>query len=379
MKSITIAIDSFKGSLSSARVAEAAEQGIRAVLPDCHVQKISIADGGEGTVEALVETLQGQIIEITACDPLMRPINVRYGLVDGGSTAVVEMSAASGLPLLAIDERNPWLTTTYGTGEMIADAIKRGARRLLIGIGGSATNDAGMGMLEALGYKFYDANGTPLAGCGGNLCSVARIDDKEALPALKECQITVACDVKNPLYGPTGAAYIFAPQKGADAEMVERLDQGLKNFASVVNAHFGSNAEQREGAGAAGGLGYCFSALLGARLQSGIDMVLEAIDFAKRIESSDLVITGEGRIDSQTVMGKAPSGVLNAATEQGIPVVAIGGAVESSEALKQSKFTAILPIVAGPVSLDEAMREEIAAANVSRTVEQIIKLLTLNR
>ena len=379
MKSITIAIDSFKGSLSSARVAEAAEQGIRAVLPDCSVQKISIADGGEGTVEALVETLQGQIIEITACDPLMRPISVRYGLVDGDSTAVIEMSEASGLPLLAAEERNPWLTTTYGTGEMIADAIRRGARRLLIGIGGSATNDAGMGMLEALGYKFYDADGVLLSGSGGNLSRVARIDDSEALPALKECHITVACDVKNPLYGPTGAAYVFAPQKGADAEMVEKLDAGLKNFASVVSTHFGSDAEQREGAGAAGGLGYCFSALLGARLQSGIDMVLEAIDFAKRIESSDLVITGEGRIDSQTVMGKAPSGVLNAASAQGIPVVAIGGAVESSEALRQSKFTAILPIVAGPVTLEEAMREEVAATNVSRTVEQIVRLLTLNR
>ena len=379
MKSITIAIDSFKGSLSSARVAEAAEKGIRAVLPNCSVQKISIADGGEGTVEALVETLQGEIIEITACDPLMRPITVRYGLVDGGSTAVIEMSAASGLPLLTAEERNPWLTTTYGTGEMIADALRRGARRLLIGIGGSATNDAGMGMLEALGYKFYDTDGTLLTGCGGNLSRVARVDDSEAMPALKECQITVACDVKNPLYGPTGAAYVFAPQKGADAEMVERLDAGLKNFASVVSTHFGGNAELREGAGAAGGLGYCFSALLGARLQSGIDMVLEAIDFAKRIEQSDLIITGEGRIDSQTVMGKAPSGVLNAASVQGIPVVAIGGAVESSEALRQSKFAAILPIVAGPVSLDEAMREEVAAANVSRTIEQIVKLLTLNR
>ena len=234
-------------------------------------------------------------------------------------------------------------------------------------------------MLEALGYKFYDANGGLLKGCGGNLSRVASIDMTEALPTLKECQITVACDVTNPLYGPTGAAYVFAPQKGADQEMVERLDAGLRNFASVASTHSGSDAEQREGAGAAGGLGYCFCALLGARLQSGIDMVLEAIDFAQRIRSSELVITGEGRIDSQTIMGKAPSGVLNAATTQGIPVVAIGGAVESSEALRQSKFAAILPIASGPVSLDEAMREEVASANVSRTVEQIIRLLTLNR
>jgi glycerate kinase len=298
-------------------------------------------------------------------------------LVDGGTTAVIEMSAASGLPLLTPEERNPWLTTTYGTGEMIADAIQRGARRLLIGIGGSATNDAGMGMLEALGYRFYDADGAQLAGCGGNLSRVASIGKEEALPALKECQITVACDVKNPLYGPTGAAYVFAPQKGADAEMVELLDLGLRNFASVASAYSESEAELREGAGAAGGLGYCFCALLGARLQSGIDMVLEAIDFAKRIESSDLIITGEGRIDSQTVMGKAPSGVLSAARRQGIPCIAIGGGVRWCEELRGSDFAAILPIVSAPMALEEAMRCDVAAQNVERTAQQVGRMLKI--
>lgn len=373
MKQITIAVDSFKGSLSSFEVASAAERGIHTILPDCRVQKISIADGGEGTVEALVATLDGEWREVRVHDPLMRPIMTRYGLVDSGKTAVIEMSAASGLPLLAPEERNPLLTTTYGTGEMIADALRHGARRLLIGIGGSATNDAGMGMLEALGYHFYDTNGHILAGCGARLESVARIDASGVIPELKECSITVACDVQNPLYGPTGAAHIYAPQKGADPAMVERLDNGLENFARVVHPEMASTP----GAGAAGGLGYCFHAILGARLQSGIDMVLEAIDFERRIEGCDLIITGEGRIDYQTVMGKAPSGVLRMAQKHNIPVVAIGGAVAPCKELSKSGFVAALPVVAGPISLDEAMQKDVAEANIERTIEQIIRLLTL--
>ena len=344
-------------------------------MPHCRVQKIAIADGGEGTVEALVTTLDGEWREVRAHDPLMRPIMVRYGVVDGGLTAVIEMSAASGLPLLSPEERNPLLTTTYGTGEMIADAVRRGARRLLIGIGGSATNDAGMGMLEALGYRFYNADGHVLAGCGARLERVARIDASGALPELAECQITVACDVENPLYGPTGAAHIYAPQKGADPAMVERLDLGLKNFARVAGEEQASMA----GAGAAGGLGYCFHSILGARLQSGIEMVLEAIDFEHRIEGCDLIITGEGRIDYQTVMGKAPSGVLRVAERHNIPVVAIGGAVAPCKELSESGFVAALPVISGPMSLYEAMRKEVAEANIERTVEQIVRLLTLKQ
>ena len=234
MKRITVAVDSFKGSLSSREVADAVEQGIVSVLPDCKVQKVSIADGGEGTVEAMVDTLSGEWVEIEACDPLMRPIKVRYGVVDGGATAVMEMSAASGLPLLAESERNPLKTTTYGTGEMIADAIRLGCRKILIGIGGSATNDAGVGMLSALGFRFYDAAGELLSGGGEVLQRIARIDNSQAMPQLSECEFVVACDVKNPLYGEAGAAYVFAPLKGADKAMVEQLDEGLRNFAQVV-------------------------------------------------------------------------------------------------------------------------------------------------
>ena len=374
MRQITIAVDSFKGSLSSYDVACAAEQGILGVLPHCKVKKISIADGGEGTAQALISTLRGEWREVRAHDPLMRPITARYGVVDEGRTAIIEMASASGLTLLRAEERNPLLTTTYGTGEMIADAVRRGARHLLIGIGGSATNDAGMGMLEALGYRFYDCKGHVVAGCGARLERVVQIDASGAMPELKECRLEVACDVKNPLYGPQGAAHIFAPQKGASPEVVERLDQGLKNFASVVNP----TAAEAEGAGAAGGLGYALQAVLGARLRAGIDMVLDAMHFDQIISGSDLVITGEGRIDYQTVMGKAPSGVLQRAAKQGIPVVAIGGSVEECEALQQSGFAAILPVVSGPMTLEHAMQEDVAARGVSRTVEQIVRLLNLN-
>lgn len=374
MRQITIAVDSFKGSLSSYDVACAAEQGILSVLPHCKVKKISIADGGEGTAQALISTLQGEWREVRVHDPLMRPIMARYGVVDEGRTAIIEMASASGLTLLSTEERNPLLTTTYGTGEMIANAVRRGARHLLIGIGGSATNDAGMGMLEALGYRFYDCKGHLVAGCGARLERVAQIDASGAMPELKECLLEVACDVKNPLYGPQGAAHIYAPQKGASPEVVERLDEGLKNFASVVNP----TAAHTEGAGAAGGLGYALQAVLGARLRAGIEMVLDAIHFDQIISGSDLVITGEGRIDYQTVMGKAPSGVLQRATKQGIPVVAIGGSVEESEAVQRSGFAAILPVVSGPMTLEHAMQEDVAARGVSRTVEQIVRLLNLN-
>jgi glycerate kinase len=375
MRQITIAVDSFKGSLSSYDVACAAEQGILSVLPHCKVKKISIADGGEGTAQALISTLQGEWREVRVHDPLMRPIMARYGVVDEGRTAIIEMASASGLTLLSNEERNPLLTTTYGTGEMIADAVRRGARHLLIGIGGSATNDAGMGMLEALGYRFYDCKGHLVAGCGARLERVAQIDTSGAMPELKECLLEVACDVKNPLYGPQGAAHIYAPQKGASPEVVERLDEGLKNFASVVNP----TAAHTEGAGAAGGLGYALQAVLGARLRAGIEMVLDAIHFDQIISGSDLVITGEGRVDRQTVMGKAPSGVLEVASSQGIPVVAIGGGVSWCKELAESGFAAILPIVSGPIALEEAMRPEVAKENLARTAAQIVKLFTTKR
>lgn len=376
MKKVTIAVDSFKGSLSSREVAEALEAGVRSVCPHCEVCKVSIADGGEGTVEAIVDSLGGEIVEIAVPGPLGAPTVARYGMVANKGLAIVEMASASGLPLLSPEERNPMLTSTLGTGEIIADAIRRGCRRFLVGIGGSATNDAGIGMLHALGYRFVDKDGEVVEPCGGNLSKIRAIDRSGVMEELAECEFTVACDVTNPLYGPNGAAYVYAPQKGATPQMVELLDEGLRNFAHIVRQHNGLDVAPIEGAGAAGGLGAGFVALLGARLQRGIGMVMEALQFDRLIEGSDLVITGEGRVDRQTVMGKAPSGVLEVASAQGIPVVAVGGGVAWCKELAESGFAAILPIVSGPISLEEAMRPEVARENLTRTATQIVKLFT---
>lgn len=373
MKKITIAVDSFKGSLSSAEVAEAVAQGIEAVLPHCEVCKVSIADGGEGTAEALVESLGGEWVQMVAGDPLGRPIGVRYGVIEKGRCAVVEMATASGLPLLTPEERNPLLTSTIGTGEMIANAIGRGCRKFLVAIGGSATNDCGMGMLHALGYRFVDAQGEVLQPCGEALVQIDHIDDTLVNPQLRECEFVVACDVTNPLYGPNGAAHIFAPQKGATPQMVEQLDLGLRNFARTVRAYNGCEVDFVEGAGAAGGLGAGFVGVLGAKLQRGIDMVMEALHFEERLLGSDLVITGEGCIDYQTVMGKAPSGVLHAASRQGIPVVAIGGGVRWCEALEKSGFAVIVAATPEGVELQEAMRPEVAKRNVRLATERIVE------
>ena len=377
MKKITIAVDSFKGSLSSREVADAFEEGFKSQFPKCEVVKVSIADGGEGTVDALVETLNGELVKALVADPLGRTISAQYGIIDDGRTAVMEMSAASGLPLIAPTERNPLRTSTYGTGEMIVDAIKRGCRKFLVGIGGSATNDGGTGMLRALGFRFFDAEGNELIGGGEILERIDKIDASTARTELADCEFIVACDVTNPLYGPEGAAYVFAPQKGADTAMVERLDQGLRNYARAIERFNGVQVDAIAGAGAAGGLGGGFKALLGARLEPGIDMVLNAMQFSKIIAGSDLVITGEGRIDRQTTMGKAPSGVLREATAQGIPTIAIGGAVQPCKELEQSGFAAVLPIVAGPVALEVAMQRDTAIENVRRTATQIAKILTL--
>lgn len=377
MKRITIAIDSFKGSLSSSEVADACEAGVREHLPHCRVQKVIIADGGEGTVEALTETLRGDYIEVLVADPLGRPTVARYGVIDGGTTAVMEMAAASGLTLLTAEERNPLLTSTFGTGQMIADALDRGCRKFLIGIGGSATNDGGTGMLRALGFRFLDAAERELTGGGEILEQIAHIDATNARKELSECEFIVACDVTNPLYGPTGAAYVFAPQKGADEAMVEQLDRGLRTYARAIERHNGVAIDEVAGAGAAGGLGGGFKALLGARLERGIDMILSAMHFDQIIEGSDLIITGEGRIDHQTMMGKAPSGVLRAASKQGIPTVAIGGAVELCEELERSDFAAIVPITEEPLPLEVAMQPDLARANVRRTTAQIVERFLL--
>ena len=367
---IVIASDSFKGSLTSVEVAQAATRGIKAVYPDCDVVAVNVADGGEGTVEAVVDALGGQIIHTTVSDPLGRPIQARYGIA--GKKAIIEMAAASGLPLLSSEERNPWITSTYGTGEMIMDAIQCGCSQFLIGIGGSATNDAGTGMLQALGFKFYDFNGQEIIDCrGGRLQDIADLDDTFVPKAVREAQFIVACDVDTPFCGPEGAAPVFAPQKGANAEMVAKLDAGMTSFAHVIENKYGINIVPVAGAGAAGGMGGGFRAFLNASLQRGIDMVLNAIDFDYTIQGANLIITGEGKIDFQTAKGKTAAGVLARAKKQNIPVIAIGGCVEICESVKQMGFAGIYPITEEKLPLEIAMQAEVAAMNVEKTVKKI--------
>lgn len=377
MKKVVIASDSFKGSLSSAEVAACGERAIHRLFPDCEVVQLSVADGGEGTVETLTASLGGQSVTTTVHDPLGRVISAPYGWIAQTQTAIIEMAAASGLPLLQPKERNPWLTSTYGTGELIRDAIGKGCRKFLIAIGGSATNDGGMGLLQALGYRFLDATGNELPGCGGSLQHIQQIEVSHAIPALKDCQFTVACDVANPFYGPQGAAYVFAPQKGANTNMVKDLDQGLRHFAQLIHTTQGIAIDQLEGAGAAGGLGGGLVAFLRARLTPGIEMVLDALRFDTQIAGADLIFTGEGKIDAQTCMGKTAMGILRRAQRQGIPVVALGGAVEASDTLNHCGFLAVLPILPYPVSLAEAMDSTFTQQNIERTITQVLRLLSI--
>lgn len=374
---IVVASDSFKGSLTSREVAAAAVRGIRQVLPICELVGVNVADGGEGTVDAVVETLGGKIVTATVNDPLGRPILARYGVV--GKMAVIEMAAASGLTLLTDEERNPWLTSTYGTGEMIMDAVKRGCRDFLVGLGGSATNDAGMGMLQALGFRFYDIDDQEIIdGCGGRLQDVARIDDTGVMDAVRQCRFTVACDVDTPFGGSEGAAYVFAPQKGADMEMVARLDSGMVSFAKVIEKTYGIDVTSMAGAGAAGGMGGGFYAFLNATLKRGVDMVLDAIDFDSIIRGADLVITGEGTIDYQTVKGKTAAGVLARAKAQDIPVVAIAGRVEMCDSVAQMGFAGVYPIMENEMPLAVAMQPDFAAANIEKTVKKIVTNLHIS-
>lgn len=368
---IVVASDSFKGSLSSTEVAMAATRGIKAVYPDCEVVAVNVADGGEGIVDAIVEALHGEIIATTVSDPLGRPIQAHYGIT--GATAIIEMAAASGLPLLRPEERNPWLTSTHGTGEMIMDAIRRGCRQFLVGIGGSATNDAGTGMLQAMGFRFYDANDKEITHCcGGTMQDIVRIDDSHVPDSVRSSTFTIACDVDTPFCGHEGAAPIFAPQKGADTAMVQQLDAGMTSLAKVIEDKYHINIVPIAGAGAAGGMGGAFRAFLHATLRRGIDMVLDAIDFNTIIQNADLVITGEGIIDFQTAKGKTVAGVLTRAKQQGIPVVAIGGSVEMCDSVQQMGFAGIYPILGEKVPLEVAMQPDFAATNVENTIRRIL-------
>lgn len=373
MKKIIIASDSFKGSLTSVEVAESAQKAIHAVFPNAEVIVIPIADGGEGTTEAMAYALEGQTISCPVHDPLMRPMHARYGICKENRIAFIEMAAASGLPLIPAEMRNPLRTTTYGTGEMIKDALERGCRQIFMGIGGSATNDAGIGMLQALGFRFYDQHLMEVGHGGIALEKIRYIDESQALPQLQEAQFTIACDVNNPFCGANGAAHVFARQKGADEAMIERLDKGMSAFASIIKEKKGIDLNAIPGAGAAGGLGGACIAFLSAQLRPGIEIILELLDFDKRIRGAELIITGEGRLDKQTTMGKAPLGVLFAAQRQNIPVIALGGSIEDVELLNKKGFLSVLSIQPGVNTLEQAMDKRQAMANIQRTLHQYLR------
>lgn len=309
---IVIAIDSFKGCLTSAEAGEAAAQGVHAACPECRTIVLPVADGGEGMLDVLLAASNGKRITVRAHDPLMQPCDANYGISGDGNTAFIEMAAISGLPLVPADKRNPMKTTTFGTGELIRDALERGCLRFIIGLGGSATNDAGLGMLQALGFRFFDKEGHEvgsmkkgIALCGALLSAISSIDSSSAHPALKKTCFTAACDVRNPFFGPNGAAHVFAPQKGADADMVKELDVAMQHLSDVIFRTTGKDVSLHPGAGAAGGMGGGLHAFLDAQLKPGIELLLETLDFAEKIKDADLIITGEGKSDRQTLMGKA--------------------------------------------------------------------------
>jgi glycerate kinase len=355
---IVVAVDSFKGSLSSADGAEALAEGIRSVEPTFQVVGVPIADGGEGTIDAVQRARGGERIEVDVTDPLGRPCRAAYLLLRERATAVVELAQASGLPLLNPEERNPLKATTRGTGELVRDAVAHGARRVVLAVGGSATNDGGVGVSRALGARFLDAHGEEVAAGGGALLDVRAIDMSAVADAVLGATFEVATDVRNPLFGPTGAAYVYGPQKGADAAMVEQLDRGLRHLAGVIARCRGVDVANLPGAGAAGGIGACLAGLFGAEIVSGFDAIADVVGLEDAMAGADIVITGEGKLDGQTLSGKVPFGVTQRARKHGIPVFAVAGTIlPEAEALRKEGVVGFFPIVSGPMSLEEAMAD----------------------
>lgn len=372
---VTVAIDSFKGSMSSMEAGTAAREGI---LKACDAQVIvkPLADGGEGTTEALVEGLGGEYVYTEVTGPLGGNVHARYGVMADGKTAVMEMAEAAGIILVKTEDLNPWKATTYGVGEMIADAIGRGCREFIIGIGGSATTDGGVGMLMALGYEFLDESGNRIGQGAGELDRITAIKDEKVLPELQECHFQIACDVTNPLCGDNGAVYVYGLQKGVREEEKQILDEKMKNYARKTSEWLGKDNSAAAGAGAAGGLGFAFlSYVPGVELKSGIEIILQAIGLEEEIRSSDIVVTGEGRLDFQTAMGKVPVGVAALAKKYGCRVIAFAGGVTEDAAECNAKgIDAFFPIVRGITTLEEAMEPERAKKNMALASEQVFRL-----
>ena len=377
MKTV-IVIDSFKGSLSSIEAGQAAAEGIKRVFPDAVTQVCPLADGGEGTVETLISGMGGAIRNLSVTGPLGEKVNGKYGILDDGVTAVMEMADAAGITMVPPEKRNPMDTTTYGVGELIRDAVDRGCRKFIIGIGGSATNDGGVGMLQALGFEFLDGEGKPVAYGAQGLEKLVCIGTQHAMEELKGCEFHIACDVKNALCGPEGCSAVFGPQKGADADMIRKMDAWFADYAALAAAACADEKVDPDypGTGAAGGLGFAFRTFLHGVLEPGVELILRETKLEDKLQDADVVVTGEGRLDGQTVMGKAPIGVAALAKKHGKRVVAFSGCVtEDARACNDHGIDAFFPIVRGAVSLEEAMDRENARRNMADTAEQVFRLM----
>ena len=373
---VVVAMDSLKGSLSSLEAGAAVFEGIQRVYTDAEVVIRPMADGGEGTVEALALGMNGRIEKVQVTGPVGTKVEAAYGIIDETETAIIEMSAAAGLTLVSEKERNPLHTTTYGVGEMIKDAIKKGCRNFIVGIGGSATNDGGIGMLQALGYGFLDSAGKQVPFGAKGLHLIEKISDEQVIPELKECRFQVACDVKNPLCGERGCSAVFGPQKGATPSMVKEMDQWLYHFANLTQEKYEKANMKQAGTGAAGGLGFAFLSYTNAVLASGVKIVLDETNLESYVKDADIVITGEGRLDGQTVMGKAPIGVAEIAKKYGKKVLAFSGCVTKDASLcNEYGIDAFFPILRSVTTLDEAMEAERASENLSAAVEQVFRLI----
>ncbi|MBK1813257.1 glycerate kinase [Clostridium sp. YIM B02505] len=373
---VVVAIDSMKGSLSSMEAGNAIKEGILRVKPDAEVVVRPLADGGEGTTDALLEGLGGEKVSVIVTGPMGKSVKTYYGYLTEKKVAIMEMASAAGITLVNDSEKNPMVATTFGLGQMIKHAILKGARHFIIGIGGSATNDGGIGMLMALGYEFLDVNDQKVGEGAQDLDKIIRISDENIMKELKECKFQVACDVNNPLCGPNGATFVFGPQKGVTEEMKKDLDEAMRNYAKVSEEFTGKRCSEAKGAGAAGGLGFGFMEFLNADLTPGIELILKTIELEKEIIDADYVITGEGRLDFQTAMGKVPVGLAKLAKKYNKKVIAFAGSItKEAKECNNVGIDAFFPIVRGVTTLEEAMNPENAKVNMMDAVEQVFRLL----
>ncbi len=373
---IVIAVDSFKGSLSSLEAGEAISQGIQRVSMKENIRIRPLADGGEGTVEALVAGMGGTFLQAEVTGPLGSKVHCSYGMINETKTAILEMSGAAGITLVTEKDRNPLYTTTYGVGETIRDAIQKGCRRFVIGIGGSATNDGGVGMLQALGFDFLDKEGNQIARGAIGLSKLVEIREDNVLSELKECEFHIACDVTNPLYGEFGCSAVYGPQKGATAAMIVDMDQWMQQYAAIAQKKYSKADPEYKGTGAAGGMGFAFLTFMNAVLEPGVTLVLEETKLRDFVMDADIVVTGEGRLDGQTIMGKAPIGVAKLAKKYQKKVIAFAGCVDSSaRACNENGIDAYFPVLRTVTTLDEAMLPENAKRNMADTAEQVFRLI----